>query len=379
MAGPYSMIGYRDGTSHDPFLEEGVTTGAAKERATEVAAGGFEAALVARRDLRPEVLVSGPREVLPAAPPGEAATLPAAIEGLERKAEAYFRGARAPNTVKAYRYDLGHFAAWCEVDAGGLSPIPADPRTVALYIADLAGRGGRGGEGIRASTLQRRLASIAQLHQEAGLEDPTKTKAVRNTYRGILREIGTYQEGKAPMVGATVRRVLKAFERDDGPAAARDRAILLVGLAGGYRTNELAALLVEDVELSDAGAVILLRRSKTDQAGGLFKGIPPGEHAETCPVAHLRRWMGVLRDNGRGAAGPLFCAVGHYGNLRRGGMARESVTRMVAKRAAAAGLEPGRYSGHSLRAGRHGRHRRRCPRQGDHGPNGAKNLATLNR
>lgn len=35
MAGPYSMIGYRDGGSHDPFMEQGVTTGAAKARATE--------------------------------------------------------------------------------------------------------------------------------------------------------------------------------------------------------------------------------------------------------------------------------------------------------------------------------------------------------
>ncbi|HEV2745055.1 MAG TPA: hypothetical protein VGV91_18005 [Rubrobacter sp.] len=48
--------------------------------------------------------------------------------------------------------------------------------------------------------LQRRLAAIAHLHQEAGLEDPTKTKVVRNTYRGILREIGSFQEGKAPLL-----------------------------------------------------------------------------------------------------------------------------------------------------------------------------------
>lgn len=284
------------------------------------------------------------------------APLPEALEDLARRAEAYFRNSRATNTIRAYRYDLEHFATWCKVDAGGLSPLPASPRTVSLYLTDLAGRGGRGGAeggGAKASTLQRRLAAIAQLHQEAGLEDPTKTKAVRNTYRGIVREIGTCQEGKAPMVGPTVRRVLKGFEHDDGPAAIRDRAILLVGLAGGYRTNELAALAVEDVEISDLeGAVILLRRSKTDQAGGgFFKGIKPGEHADTCPVTHLRLWMDVLRANGRVDQGPLFCAVGRYSNLRAGGITRESVTRMVSRRAEEAGLEPGRYSGHSLRTG----------------------------
>ena len=268
------------------------------------------------------------------------------LEELEQRAETYFRSARALNTVKAYAYDLRDFATWCKVDAGDLSPIPAAPRAVALYVTDAASRG------LKAATIQRRIAAIAQLHQEAGLDDPTKTKLVRNTYRGIVREIGTYQEGKAPMVGPTVRRVLRRFEHDNGPAAVRDRAILLVGLAGGYRTKELASLMVEDVEISDLeGVVILLRRSKTDQAGGgFFKGIPPGEHADTCSVTHLRLWMDVLGANGR-AEGPLFCAVGRYGNLRKGGITRESITRMVSSRAEAAGLEPGRYSGHSLRAG----------------------------
>ena len=269
----------------------------------------------------------------------------AALEELSRKAETYFRGARAPNTLKAYRHDVSDFEVWCKVDAGGLSPLPAAPTTVALYLADLAGRG------LKASTIRRRVASIAQLHQEAGQEDPTKTKAVKNTYRGIVREIGSYQEGKAPMLGPTVRRVLSAFSGDRGPAAERDRAILLLGLAGGYRVGELASLLVEDVEFEDAGAVVLLRGSKTDQQqAGAFKGIPHGRHPETCPVTHLRTWVGELRKNGR-HAGPLFCAVGRYGNLRKGGMAADSVSRVVSKRARAAGLDPERYTGHSLRAG----------------------------
>ncbi len=328
---------------------------------------------------RPLAAPQEPIRELPSQTPDR--PLPAVLDDLVPSAEGHFRGARAPNTIKAYRYDLEHFATWCKVDAGGLCPLPAAPRTVSLYITDLAGRGGTGGQGARASTLHRRLASIAQLHQEAGLEDPTKTKAVRNTYRGIVRKIGTYQEGKAPMVGPTLRRVLACFRHDSGPAAARDRAILLVGLAGGYRTSELASLRVEDVELADEGAIILLRSSKTDQAGGgFYKGMPPGEHVETCPVTHLRLWIGVLGENGRADGGPLFCAVGRYGNLRRGGMARESITRMVARRAEAAGLERGRYSGHSLRAGHvtaasaGGASDRTIMDQTGH-----KNLATLNR
>ena len=280
---------------------------------------------------------------------GEAPVLAETLAELEARAEAYFRSARAPNTVKAYAHDLSDFATWCKVDAGGLCPVPAAPRTVALYVSDLAGRG------LKAATIQRRLAAIAQLHQEAGLDDPTKTKAVKNTYRGILKEIGSYQEGKAPMLASTVRRVLGAFEEELGAAAARDRALLLLGLAGGYRVGELASLLVEDVEFVDEGAVVLLRSSKTDQkGGGFYKGIPYGDHARTCPVSHLNAWMAHL-PGGSGGEGPIFRGVDRNGHVRstKGSrpMAPDSISRVVKKRAQAAGLDPSRYSGHSLRAG----------------------------
>ncbi len=276
-----------------------------------------------------------------------APTTPETLQGLEAKAEIYFRSARAENTVKAYRHDLEDFATWCKVDAGGLSPFPAVPRTLALYVTDVAGRG------LKAATIQRRLAAIAQIHQEAGLDDPTKTKAVKNTYRGIVREIGSFQEGKAPMLVPTVRRVLSAFGGERGPAAVRDRALLLLGLAGGYRVGELASLYVGDVELVDEGAVVLLRKSKTDQAGGgFFKGIPHGGHHETCPVSHLRAWIGLLPPrNSPDEEDPLFCGVDRHGNLSKRPMAPDSISRVVKKRAQKAGLDPSRYSGHSLRAG----------------------------
>lgn len=299
--------------------------------------------------------------------------LPETLEDLEHRAEGYFRSARAPNTVKAYRHDLEDFATWCKVDAGGLSPVPSAPRTVALYVSDLAGRG------LKASTIQRRLAAIAQLHQEAGLEDPTKTKAVRNTYRGILREIGSYQEGKAPLLPPTLRRVLRAFEGERGPAASRDRALLLLGLAGGYRVSELASLRAGDIELVDEGAILLLRSSKTDQAaGGLYKGIPYGDHPETCPVSHLREWLELLPTSSED--GHVFRGVDRHGNIGARHMAPDSISRVVKKRVKKAGLDSSRYSGHSLRAGfvtaasEGGAHDKDIMRQTAH-----RSLATLHR
>jgi integrase len=63
----------------------------------------------------------------------------------------------------------------------------------------------------------------------------------------------------------------------------RDRAILLFGFAGAFRRSELVALNLEDIEWTSEGALVLIRRSKTDQEGlGRKVGIPRGEIA--CPV-----------------------------------------------------------------------------------------------
>ena len=157
----------------------------------------------------------------------------------------------------------------------------------------------------------------------------------------------------------TLRRILGAFANERGPLAIRDRALLLVGLAGGYRVSELAALEAGDVELVDEGAIILLRKSKTDRAGGgYYKGIPYGDHIETCPVTTLRAWMNLLPQSVQTddvdlevLEDPLFRGVDRHGNIARRPMAPDSISRAVKKRAKKAGLDEKRYSGHSLRAG----------------------------
>jgi hypothetical protein len=70
----------------------------------------------------------------------------------------------------------------------------------------------------------------------------------------------------------------------DDPAGSRDRALLLVGWAGAFRRSELVALVVEDLEPTDDGVVVTIRRGKTDQEGaGRQVGIPYGS-TTLCPV-----------------------------------------------------------------------------------------------
>ncbi len=273
----------------------------------------------------------------------ESSTLPASLERTARQAREYFEAARADNTVGAYRSDLKDFEVWCRVEAGGLNPLPASPETVALYITDLAAD-----RGLKASTIRRRLAAISQLHKEAGHPSPAAHEHVKDVLKGILRRHGSLQEGADPMLIGTVRRMLGPMEREGAPASLRDRALLLLGLAGGLRRSELSALAVEDLAFVEEGVVVLIRRSKTDQEGrGMRVGVPYGSHPETCPVRTSKAWLSVLGWE----EGPLFCRVDRHGNLKEGGLTGQAITRMIQKRAKAAGLDGKRYSAHSLRAG----------------------------
>lgn len=261
----------------------------------------------------------------------------------EELASEFFRAAKSDNTVSAYESDLRDFATYCEDRA--YTWLPASPETVAVYIAELASWG------MKASTLQRRLVAISQIHKRAGLYSPTQDERVKETFKGIKRTMGSMQEGAAPILLGTLKMILRPLDRENrqnSPAATRDRTILLLGLAGGFRRSEISALRVEDIRFVEEGMIALLRRSKTDQEGEGHKvAIPYGEHLETCPVRNLKQWIGLLKED----EGPLFCQIDRHGNLKDGGLTGQAITRMIKKRVQVAGLDPEPYSGHSLRAG----------------------------
>ena len=109
------------------------------------------------------------------------------------------------------------------------------------------------------------------------------------------------------------------------------------------------------------GLTVLVQRSKTDQHGrGQLVAIwaNPADPL-TCPLSALERWLAV-RDaaadvsscfsaEARGAR-PLFCGMSKAG-LSGTALSDKAVAQLVKTAAETAGLDPEKYSGHSLRAG----------------------------
>ena len=178
------------------------------------------------------------------------------VADLEAAAE-YARQEKAPATRAAYRSDFASFRAWC---AGkGVDALPAAPESVAAYLASEAENG------LAASTITRRCAAIRYAHRLADFEPPTNSERVRATLRGIRRAIGAAPARKAPALADTVRAM--ALAAPDSLKGFRDRALLLLGFAGAFRRSELVALDVADLEETEDGLKVIIRRSKTDQEG----------------------------------------------------------------------------------------------------------------
>lgn len=259
------------------------------------------------------------------------------VQEILQKAKDYTRQSKAVNTTRSYRADWVDFTDWCQKRS--LSALPAEPQTVALYLTDLA-------DSRRTSTLQRRLAAISQAHQAAGYDSPTTGYVVRTVWAGIRRAKGTYQEGKDPILVEDLR--LMVSQLPETLTGKRDRALLLVGFAGGFRRSELVSINREDLQTVPRGWVIHLRRSKTDQEGrGEKVGIPRGSRPETCPIRALEAWLSASGIT----EGPIFRPINRHGQVRPRRLSDRSVALIVKKNVEAIGLDPNRFSGHSLRSG----------------------------
>ncbi|MBT2246270.1 tyrosine-type recombinase/integrase [Sphingobium sp. BHU LFT2] len=258
---------------------------------------------------------------------------------IERAAD-YARASRSAATRRAYETDWRIFIAWC--DARGIESLPARPVAVATFLSTEAD------SGIKPGTVRRRLAAIGYFHRQAGFDPPQKQAgagAIQDVVAGITRENGARPTRKQPADADALREMLRTITTDD-LRAARDRAVLAIGMAAALRRSELVALAVDDVELLPEGLRLLIGRSKTDQAGeGYVVAIPEGRRIR--PKALLLAWIEAAGHKG----GPLFRRLTRGGALTGDRMSDRAVARLVQRCAAEAGFDPTQFAGHSLRSG----------------------------
>ena len=250
------------------------------------------------------------------------------IKGLEIETLKNLKNSKANNTLRAYQSDYRDFSLFCSKN--GLSSMPTQPKIVALYITHLS-------KFSKFSTLKRRIASISVIHKLKGHYLDTKHPIIMENLHGIKRTLGSRQKAKKPLLINNLKKIIKAID-EEKKERDRDRALILIGFAGGFRRSELVNILKEDVELVDEGVKILIKKSKTDQSGeGSIKAIPYFQNQEFCPVIALKRYMSLKKFNSNSEK--IFK------------LSDKSVALIIKKYAQIAGLDPTKYAGHSLRSG----------------------------
>lgn len=300
---------------------------------------------------------------------------------LERVAEA----AVADNTRTGYASDFRRFAGWCMQH--GVESMPAAPGTVAAYLLDAANDVSLSGKRRYATaTLTRWLAAINQMHVSRGQPKPGDDPRLKMVMRAVRRERGSAQRRVEPLLLGDVTAIVETMSGETWPyvvSCIRDTALILVGFAGAFRRSELAGLVRENVTYHRADGVHLrLESSKTDQEGeGMVKALPYGKNALTCAPCAIWRWTAVLdvansgggraavmravktlpdwdthtcrreRPDATGDRSALFRPITQAGRIGRAGLSGRAIAEIVKKRATEVGLDPDKFSGHSMRAG----------------------------
>ena len=220
----------------------------------------------------------------------------------------------------------------------GLRSLPAEPLTVARYLAS------RAGSGTSIAMLRLAASAITRAHEWAKLESPCRDPGVRAALKGWGRRLAKPQRQSGALTAdvLAVIRLTAVQPRLRGrgtetPAQAEVRAkfdlALVVALSdAGLRRSEAAVLTWSDVQRWDDGSGrITVICSKTDiEAEGAVVAITP--------VA--MEALDAIRPVGAGGEVKVF------------GLSESQIARRVKVIARAAGLADWEYfSGHSGRVG----------------------------
>ena len=267
--------------------------------------------------------------------PHRPASLPelrAADQGVAQALESVI----SDNTRRVYGTQWRLFESWC--GEMGLASLPAEPLTVARYLA------ARANSGASMATLRLAASAVAKAHEWAGHESPCRDPGVRASLKGWGRRLAKPQRQAGALTAAVLavirltaqqpRKRGRGVETADQAAerARFDLALVAVLSDGGLRRSEAAALTWGDVVRWDDGSGrITVVRSKTDaEAVGAVVAITPA----------AMQALDAIRPAGVAGSAKVF------------GLSESQIARRVKVIAKAAGLSNWEdFSGHSGRVG----------------------------
>ncbi len=248
------------------------------------------------------------------------------------------RRSQSPATRRAYAGAWTRFREWAEAE--GVQWLPAEPLTVAAYLAH------RAAAGLSVASLAMDRKAISHHHRAAGHPTPTRVEGVRQTFAGLRNQAAEAGCNEPRQARGLTAEALAAIRRTahrprSGPTGrtesaenARRRGDVDIAIASVMRDallrrSEAAALRWGAVDFRpDGTARVTVRRSKTS-------GAPVMLYVGPEAAADLRRIRPARVEPDERVFG-----------FRTG----RAISNRLAAMAKAAGLGEG-FSGHSPRVG----------------------------
>jgi integrase len=287
-------------------------------------------------------------------------TSPAYARQLRGRAE-IIEKAVPENTKRAYESDWRSYDAWCQ--ALDIDPSSPSVEYLSTYLSAMAMGQTPTRRVYSVATIERHLAAIVMRYRLAGHPIDTRDPQITMTMRGIRRSFMKAPARKRPLLTEDLLKIIGQLDlkRLNG---IQDRAILLMGFAGGLRRSEIVGLNVREeegrivdpnykgwVEVHPEGLLLVLRSK-----GDVVRTVAIGKSGtNTCPVAAYLTWVAMAKIH----AGPVFRTMGRGGRVTADRLPPLYVTRLVKRCVTKAGVEgvdldgdvAAAFGAHSLRAG----------------------------
>ena len=281
------------------------------------------------------------------------------LDRLVDTAKDYARQSTAENTNAAYKADWAHFSSWCRRrGADPLGGSGAEPQMIGLYISECASPAPPI-KPLTVATIERRLSGLAWHYQQRGFTLDRKDRHIATVLAGIKRKHARPPVQKEAVLAEDILAMIATLSF--GLRDLRDRAILLVGYAGGLRRSEIVSLDFGRDDTDDGKGwiaieergLILALRGKT---GWREVEIGRGSSDQTCPVHALEQYLHYARIG----FGALFQRVSRDDRKATGDrLSDKHVARLIKTTVLAGGIRGDLpqaerlklFSGHSLRAG----------------------------